>query len=102
VVCEDSGLVGGVVRALSGAGISPGSDYVLAYSSPERPPREIAGHPAILAAFDFRRLGSAGMELLGERMKTGLGRPRRICLREEIVDWSPGDAAGAGFEGENG
>ncbi len=102
VVCEDSGLVKSVVGALTEAGLSPGTDYVLAYSSPERPPREIAGYPAVLAAFDFRRLGAAGMEMLGERMEKGPGRPRRICLREEIVDWSPGDAAGAGFWGEDG
>jgi DNA-binding LacI/PurR family transcriptional regulator len=96
VVCEDGGLVARLTAALGDRRLAAGRDFLLGYTSALTPAEEIAAHPAVLAAFDFRRLGEMGGELLGERLKNGPGRPVRAVLKERIVDWDPAKAGPGG------
>ncbi len=89
VVFEDEYLVVRAAAALARRGLEAGRDYLLAYVGPADRPEDLAALPALAAAYDFRSLGRAGIELLHERMKANPGRPVKRTVpglvREHIV-----------------
>jgi DNA-binding LacI/PurR family transcriptional regulator len=89
LIFEDEYLVARAARALEAGGLRAGEDYLLAYVGPADLPEEIAALPALVAAYDFRALGRAGIELLNDRMKTGPGRPVRTTVPGELREQVP-------------
>ncbi len=89
VVLDDEHLVERAVRTLAAWGFEPGRDYLLAYVGPAEPLPEVGAHPALVGAYDYRKLGGAGGELLGKRMESGAGRPVKVTVTGEVRERAP-------------
>jgi len=70
-------------------GLKAEKDYLLAYTGAAELSPQLERIPALVGASDYRKLGRAGAELLGERMKKGPGRPVKVAVPGEIVDLRP-------------
>jgi DNA-binding LacI/PurR family transcriptional regulator len=90
VICNDEFAARQLLAELGGNGPCPGRDFLLAYVTYLQPQHsEMQNSPAIIAAVDFRQLGSEGMGLLEERVERGPGRATRRTIGGRILEWKP-------------